>query len=176
MVATSTTAVCLTALLLPATAAAAAAGHQSLEFGPYPDGSTMTVALAGGAGDAARVTVVPKGANASFLRYQGFMNASALAPPAPETFAIGANTSAYVILTRPRGWSLNVSRLRPVVSLSLNGTVVSADAEPPAELAGAACDPDGWQPLAPGIAETVASSGTCLRGVRTLSARACSQR
>eukprot|EP00662_Eupelagonemidae_sp_cell21_P039586 gene39586-6771_t len=108
-------------------AAPAALALDTVEFGPYPDGSTLTVALAGGAGTAARVTVVPKGANASFMRYQGFINATALAPSA--RFAVEANTSAYAVLARP-GWSLNVSRLRPVVSLSVGGAVVSADEAP----------------------------------------------
>eukprot|EP01079_Euglenida_sp_SAG-EU17-18_P004935 gene4935-5074_t len=64
----------------------------------------MAVALASSSGDAARVTVVPRGANESFLRYQGFINASALAPP--QAFTVHANTSSYAVLSRP-GWSLN---------------------------------------------------------------------
>ena len=55
---------------------AAAAGGGSQTFS-YADGSTMTVALVG-EGDVARVTVVPKGANEDFPRYQGFINATAL--------------------------------------------------------------------------------------------------
>ena len=36
------------------------------EIGPYPDGSVMRVALAGSAGDAVRVTIVPRRASTDF--------------------------------------------------------------------------------------------------------------
>ena len=132
----------------------------------YPDGSTLSVSLAGSAGDTARVTVVPKGANSSFRRYQGFLNATALTPA--ETFTVGANTSTYTVLARP-GWSLNVSRVVPTVSLLVQGVVVSAELAGPAKIQGAACDPPGWKGLAPGIGVTVAATGSCLRGTRSLS-------
>ena len=64
------------ALTLVGVLVAAAAGGGSQTFS-YADGSTMTVALVG-EGDVARVTVVPKGANEDFPRYQGFINATAL--------------------------------------------------------------------------------------------------
>lgn len=138
----------------------------AIELGPYPDGSMLTVSLAGHAGDAARVTVVPAGANASFQRYQGFINDSALTPTA--RFRVVADSADYTVLSRP-GWSLNVSKARPVVSLVVGGAEVSRDLTPPTLVRGAACDPPGWKPVVPGIAKTVAPKGTCLRVARTLS-------
>ena len=133
------------------------------DFGPYPDGSTMSVALAGNAGDSARITYIPRGADTGFHRYQGFINQSALTTT--EKFTVSANTSAYTILVRP-GWSLNISRLAATAALSVGGTVVSADVRPPTILTGSdKCDPPGWKGLSPGIGSTVASSGTCIRCV-----------
>ena len=138
----------------------------SIEFGPYADGSTMKVALAGDAGDSVRITYVPRGANMTFHRYQGFINQSALVTT--EKFTVAANTSSYTILTRP-GWSLNVSRVDAMAALSIRGTVVSSDLRPPTILTGSDnCDPPGWKGLSPGIGSTVASSGTCIRAARTL--------
>lgn len=74
----------------------------------------------------------------------------------------------YTLLARP-GWCLNVSHATAVAALSINGTVVSRDQQAPRTVVGAACDPPGWKGLAPGIAATVASQGTCLRAVRSIS-------
>ncbi len=136
-----------------------------LQFGPYADGSTMNIELAGWSGDTARVTVIPKDADLNFLRYQGYINTTALITN--TKFDVQVNDSNYAILARP-GWKLNVSKVVPTVSLIIGGVVVSAELGPPTLLSGKECDPAGWKGLAPGIGITVASSGTCLRSVRTL--------
>ena len=130
----------------------------------YTDGSTMKITLVG-EGDTARVTYVPKGANVSFQRYQGYINQSALV--STQSFSL-TKSAEYTILARP-GWNLNVSHRRATAALSVGGAVVSADLQAPVTAVGAACDPPGWKGLAPGIAMTVASSGQCLRAARTLS-------
>ena len=139
----------------------------------YSDGR-LDVSLVGEAGEAARVTYVPKGANESFLRYQGFVNASALASHG-AAFTV-EKSGAYTLLSRP-GWSLNVSHSVAVAALSVQGVVVSADVAPPRRVMGSACDPPGWPGLAPNlpagqtIAGTVAQDrGGCLRATRSLSA------
>jgi len=77
-----TVAAALIAMLLTyvaGSAPGAGAGAGAPAVFSYPDGSTMGVRLVGAAGDSARITFTPAGANASFLRYQGFINESALA-------------------------------------------------------------------------------------------------
>ncbi len=139
----------------------------------YSDGGRLDVSLVGTTGEAARVTYVPNGANESFLRYQGFINASSLATN-DATFAI-TKSRAYTVLSRP-DWSLNVSHSTAVAKLSIKGVVVSSDVAPPQRVMGSACDPPGWQGLAPklppgqSIAGTVAQDrGGCLRATRSLS-------
>ena len=144
----------------------------------YPQHGTMDIALVGDNGDAARVVFTPTGANASFLRYQGYINQSALTTT--ESFTVTKGTS-HTILSRG-GWSLNVSHDAPTVALTVGGVVVSRDASPPARaMGGAACDPPNWHGLPcvndpangkncrSGIGMTVATdSGGCLRGARSL--------
>jgi hypothetical protein len=108
----------------------------------YP-GGVMRVALVG-EGDVARVTYVPTGANASFLRYQGYINTSALS--SEQGFALSKTAAGSTVLARP-GWSLTVGRDTPTASLSIGGVVVSRDLHPPKRVLGAACDPPGWKGL-----------------------------
>ena len=146
-------------------------------------GGVLNISLVG-AGDAARVVYVPSGANPNFLRYQGYINQSAL-ELAAATFAktsVGSQ-DGYTVLARP-GWALNVSHAEPMAQLVVNGVIVSADVAPPTRVMGAACDPPGWSGLAakckPGemkgcvnkgtVAGTVAQDkGGCLRATRSLS-------
>ena len=154
-------------------AAAAAAAAVSFSY----DHGDMVVALAG-EGDTARVTYTPKVANASFLRYQGYINQSALSTA--EQFTV-TKAAAHTILARP-GWSLNVSHAAPMAALSVGGVVVSRDLSAPTRGVGAAaCDPPKWNGLPcvqdpangkncrSGIGMTVATdSGGCLVGARSL--------
>ena len=144
----------------------------------YPHHGTMDIALVGNRGDAARVVFTPTGANASFLRYQGYINQSALTTT--EKFAVTKGNS-HTLLARD-GWSLNVSHDTPMVALTVGGVVVSRDISPPTRvMGGAACDPPDWHGLPcvndpangkncrSGIGMTVATdSGGCLRGARSL--------
>ena len=93
---------------LPAAAAPASPGAVSFSYG----GGTMDISLVG-EGDAARVTFVPTGANASFLRYQGYINQTALSTAQSFTVTKAAD---HTILSRS-GWSLNVSHVKPLVAL-----------------------------------------------------------
>eukprot|EP01051_Picozoa_sp_SAG22_P005310 SAG22_NODE_311_length_12629_cov_20.911891_5_plen_1434_part_00 len=171
----------LTAAAALSAAAAATALHISasataaVNFS-YPLGD-MTVSLCG-EGDAARIVYVPHGANASFLRYQGYINQSALTTALGFTVAKG---TAHTVLARD-GWSLNVSHAAPTVALSVGGVVVSRDMSPPVRAVGAAaCDPPKWNGLPcvndpangkncrSGIGTTVATdNGGCLRSARSL--------
>ena len=170
------------AVLLPiALAALSAAGDtatvatSTFRYG-YPSGA-LAVALCG-EGGTAHITFTPNGANASFLRYQGYINQSALATA--QTFAV-TKSAGHTILAR-QGWSLNVSHADPLVALSIGGVVVSRDLSPPTRaVGGAACDPPKWAGLPcvsdpangrncrSGIGMTVATDkGGCLRGARSL--------
>jgi hypothetical protein len=109
----------------------------------YPQLGAMTVSLCG-EGDAARVVFTPTGANASFLRYQGYINQSALRTT--QSFTV-TKAAEHTILAR-EGWSLNVSHAAPLLALSVGGAVVSRDLTPPARAVGAAaCDPPKWRGL-----------------------------
>lgn len=144
----------------------------------YPQHGTMDIALVGDMGDGARVIFTPTGANRSFLRYQGYINQSALSTT--ESFTVTKET-AHTILSRD-GWSLNVSHVAPLVAFTVGGVVVSRDVSPPTRVMGsAACDPPKWKGLPcvndpangkncrSGIGMTVATdSGGCMRGARSL--------
>eukprot|EP01050_Picozoa_sp_SAG11_P008928 SAG11_NODE_809_length_7082_cov_6.205785_4_plen_916_part_00 len=161
--------------LLAAAAAESAERAAAVSFA-YADGD-MVVALAG-EGDVARLTYTPKDANASFLRYQGYINHSALSTV--ERFTVN-KAAAHTILART-GWSLNVSHAAPMAALSVGGVVVSRDLSAPIRGVGAAaCDPPKWNGLPcvqdpangrncrSGIGTTVATDrGGCLRGARSL--------
>ena len=145
----------------------------------YADGAVMIVALAG-EGDVARVTMTPHGANASFVRYQGYINQSALSTT--QRFTV-TKAAEYTVMARA-GWSLNVSHAAPTVALSVGDAVVSRDLSAPVRAVGpAACDPPKWTGLPcvsdpangrncrSGIGTTVATdNGGCLRAARSLAA------
>ena len=159
-----------------APAVAAVTGATAVSFN-YAQQGTMEVSLVG-AGDAARVQYIPSGANASFLRYQGYINQSAL--NTTEEFTV-TKKGSYTILARS-GWNLNVSHVAPLISFSVGGVVVSRDLSPPERVLGSAgCDPPKWNGLPcvqdpangrhcrSGIGMTVATdNGGCLRGTRSL--------
>ncbi len=144
----------------------------------YPQHGTMDISLVGDMGDGARVIFTPTGANRSFLRYQGYINQSALSTT--ESFTVTKGI-AHTMLSRG-GWSLNVSHAAPLVALAVGGVVVSRDVSPPTRVTGStACDPPKWHGLPcvndpangkncrSGIGMTVATDrGGCMRGARSL--------